>query len=179
MIILFAIVALIMLASALGVVLFRNPLQSALSLILHLISVAALYAMLEAHFLATVQIVVYAGAIMVLVLFVVMLLNIKVEKPRPIGRWFLAAGILALGGFAAIVLPVLQNQFERFPDPVLPLVGGAQEIGRVLYTQYLFPFEIASVLIFVAIAGAVMIAKRKYGPTAIVATSQPVNAEDR
>ncbi len=135
--------------------------------------------MLEAHFLAAVQIVVYAGAIMVLVLFVVMLLNIKVEKPRPLGRWYIGAGLLGLMGFLAILVPVLRTLFVRFADPVLPLVGGAQEIGRVLYTEYLFPFEIASVLIFVAIAGAVMIAKRKYSPTAIITTSQPAITEDR
>ena len=178
MIIFFAILAITTLAAGIGVVLFRNPLQSALSLILHLMGIASLYAMLEAHFLAAVQIVVYAGAIMVLVLFVVMLLNVKVEKVRPIGKWYLTAGIVCLVGFLAILLPVLQTLFVVFPDSVLPLVGGAQEMGRMLYTEYLFPFEIASVLIFVAIVGAVMVAKRSYAPTAIRATSQPAITED-
>jgi NADH-quinone oxidoreductase subunit J len=162
MTIFFFIIAVLMVASAVAVVTFNNPLQSALSLIAHLILVACMYAMLDAHFLSAVQITVYAGAIMVLVLFVVMLLNLKVEQPKPIGLLYLGIGIAAALGFAVIMIPVLATVFTAVTDPIAPLNGTARDIGRLLYTQYLFPFEIASVLIFVAIVGAVMIAKRNH-----------------
>ena len=165
----FFLVAVLMVASAIAVVSFRNPLQSALSLIAHLILVATMYAMLNAHFLAAVQITVYAGAIMVLVLFVVMLLNLKVEQPKPIGLMYLGIGVATALGFAVIMIPVLSTVFTAVTDPIAPLVGGAREMGRLLYTEYLFPFEIASVLIFVAIVGAVMIAKRNHGEVRVVA----------
>lgn len=169
MILFFIVVALLTVTSAVAVVAFQNPMQSALSLIAHFLMVATLYAMLDAHFLSAVQITVYAGAIMVLVLFVVMLLNLKVEQPKPIGRLYLGLGVAVALGFMAIMIPVLSITFTAIPDPISPLVGGAREIGRILYTEYLFPFEIASVLIFVAIVGAVMVAKRNHGQVGMVA----------
>lgn len=178
MILFFALIAFIMVASAVAVVLFRNPLQSALALILHMICVAAVYAQLDAHFLAAVQIVVYAGAIMVLVLFLVMLLNIKVEKLRPIGRVYMALGVLAGAGFLVILVPVLQKVFTMVPDPIAPLEGTAKAVGRILYTEYLFPFEIASVLIFVAIVGAVMVAKRNYTVVGTSSGEVPESAKE-
>jgi NADH-quinone oxidoreductase subunit J len=165
----FFIVAFLMVTSAIAVVALRNPLQSALSLIAHLIMIATMYAMLDAHFLSAVQITVYAGAIMVLVLFVVMLLNIKTEQTKPIGFIYLGVGAATALGFAVIMIPVLAKVFTGVTDPIAPLVGTARDMGRLLYTVYLFPFEIASVLIFVAIVGAVMIAKRNHGEIVIVA----------
>lgn len=159
---LFVLFSILMLLSAVGVVVFRNSIYSALCLVLHLTMVAAMFAQLGAHFLAAVQIIVYAGAIMVLVLFVLMLLNVKVERPKPIGRGSIAMGILGAIGLLWFMLPALNSAFKVFPDAVTPVEGGAKEMGQLLYTSYLFPFEAASVLIMVAIAGAVMIAKRSY-----------------
>lgn len=178
MIVLFALIALITTVSAGAVVFYRNPLHSAIALVLHMLSVAVLYAMLDAHFLAAVQVVVYAGAIMVLVLFLVMLLNIKVERVKPIRKSYLAFGLLAAIGFLSILIPILKSVFLVIPDPVAPLIGGAREIGRVLYSDYLFPFETASVLIFVAIVGAVMVAKRNYSATQGVVLHSSETRED-
>ena len=108
---------------------------------------------------------------MVLVLFVVMLLNLKVENPRPIGKLYFSLGVIAALGFLVILLPMLFVLFSQVPDQIQPLVGGAKEIGRLLYTEYLFPFEISSVLLFVAISGAIMVAKRSYAVTGIVPES--------
>jgi NADH-quinone oxidoreductase subunit J len=166
---LFFVMAILGIVSAVAVVCFRNPLHSALSLIAHMVLIAGFFAMLEAHFLAAAQIVVYAGAVMVLVLFVVMLLNIKVEQVKPYGVVPFALGSAAALGFIALFVPPFFRLFSSAPDSISPLRGGAQAMGRILYTEYLLPFEIASVLIIAAIVGAVMVAKRSHHP----ASTQP------
>ena len=152
----------VVLLSALGVVIFRNPIYSALCLITNLLCVAGLFAMLDAHFLATVQIIVYAGAIMVLVLFLIMLLNIKIEKPKSMRTVFTLVSIFAGFLFLRLIVPPLNSFFQAFDDPVLPIEGGVRAVGELLYTKYVFPFEIASVLILAAMIGSVMLAKSSY-----------------
>lgn len=159
---LFFIMSMLLLASAVGVVAFKNPIHSALCLILNMSLVAGFFAMLDAHFLAVVQIIVYAGAIMVLVLFVLMLLNLKVEQPQSLRAVYVITAILCGGCFLLMVLPPLQDAFSVFPEPKTELVGTAATIGEILYTRYVFPFEAASLLIIAAILGAVMLAKRNY-----------------
>lgn len=161
--VLFIILALVLTISALGVVAFKNPVLSALSLILNLLCVAALFASLEAHFLAVVQVVVYAGAIMVLVLFILMLLNLKIERPKGMRKTYaaLAAGCGAL--FLSMVVPMVNDLFKVFPTPDNSSAGTVRVMGEILYTKYVFLFEIASVLILAAMIGAVMLAKRSYG----------------
>ncbi|MCO6430950.1 MAG: NADH-quinone oxidoreductase subunit J [Deltaproteobacteria bacterium] len=158
----FLLLALVMVASALAVVTLHNPLHSALALILNLLTVAALFAALDAHFLAAVQIIVYAGAIMVLVVFLLMLLNIKTEKPKPMGKFLFVLSAAVGVSFLALCIPAFNEAFRIFPDPVHELEGTVKAMGRILYTEYVFPFEAASVLILAAIVGAVMLAKRSY-----------------
>ncbi len=158
---LFFAMALVLTVSAIGVVVLRNALHSALCLILNLLTMAGLFAQLDAHFLSTVQILVYAGAIMVLVIFVLMLLNIKSER-RQAGEWLFSLTALILGClFVGIVAPHLYRAFSVFPDPAQPLAGTVKAIGELLYSRYVFAFEAASLLIMAAIVGAVMLAKRK------------------
>lgn len=160
------VIAAIGIASAIGVVGFRNPLTSAFSLIIHLLAIAGLYALLGAHFLAVSQVVVYAGAIMVLVLFVLMLLNLKSESGRRIGiiRSALTVGIAVII-FIAISGPILA-QFENLPLGTLAQnaarsEGGVKAIGEVLYGRYIVQFELSSLVLLVGVVGAVMLAKRK------------------
>jgi NADH-quinone oxidoreductase subunit J len=153
--------AALLLLSAIGVVAFHNPIHSALSLVLHLVGVAMFFALLDAHFLAVTQIIVYAGAIVVLVLFVLMLLNLKVERSSSAN-----IGLLAVGGVSAVgvlwaIVPYLHSIFRVFPDPVTPVVGDARLIGKEIFTKYVFGFEVASILIMAAVVGAVMLAKRR------------------
>jgi NADH-quinone oxidoreductase subunit J len=167
----FVIISAVLLASAIGVVGCKNPIYSALCLVVNLVGVAALYAMLEAHFLAAVQIIVYAGAIMVLVVFVIMLLNLKDEDQRPGGLVLL--GLVIAGGavFCGSIITLLYVQYS-YPDAggvlgtsqVEAVVGSAGNIGRLLYSKYVFPFEAASALIMAAIVGAAMLAKRSTAP---------------
>ena len=148
--------------SALLVISLRNTLSSAISLVVTFFSIAALYAMLGAHFLAVMQVLVYAGAIMVLFLFVVMLLNLGREEFLKIKMSFPGiVGILA-GGYLAALL-VLRLGYLSFPfkEAVSSDYGGVKAVGRALFTDFLVPFEATSILLLVAMIGAVILAKRE------------------
>jgi NADH-quinone oxidoreductase subunit J len=175
--ILFFLMSAIIVTSAIGVVALRNPMYSALSLILNLVTVAGIFAQLEAHFLSAVQIIVYAGAIMVLVLFVLMLLNLKVEEQQRPSLYLTMAAVVLGCLFVAMVIPSINDAFKVFPDPAHPVVGTVKNMGEVLYTKYVFPFEAASILIMAAIVGAVMLAKRKVTDANLVGTPNPSRAD--
>lgn len=152
--------------SAVCVVSLRNPLYSAFSLVVNLLAVAGLYALLGAHFLAVTQVVVYAGAIMVLVLFVIMLLNLKSESGRKLGVVrSLVALVLGVTLLGSALPPVLDNfkDFSSFTllDAKRNSEGTVKAIGEVLYTEYVAQFELASLVLLIGIVGAVMLAKRK------------------
>lgn len=158
---LFVVLALLTVGAALLVVVHRNPVYSALGLVTTLFLLAVLFVGLDAHLVAVLQIIVYAGAIVVLFLFVIMLLNLQVEQRAASGAAIAgvaAAGGLLLGGF---VLDALR----RAPALTLPAVdpgfGGTAPLARRLFTHYLLPFELTSVLLLVAIVGAVVIGKRR------------------
>jgi NADH-quinone oxidoreductase subunit J len=143
----------------------RNAVHSALALILTLLAVAGLYLMLYAPFVAGVQIIVYAGGIMVLFLFVIMLVNIeRTVKERQFNRIWpvgLAASVALLVLFVSVL--VKGSKLKLFPEGGLPLAeaNNTQKIGEMLYGNYMFAFEIASLLLLVAILGAVIMTKRK------------------
>ena len=141
----------------------RNPVHSALALIFTLLALAGLYLMLYAPFVAAVQIVLYAGGIMVLFLFVIMLVNIeKAELEERFNKQWLVA-VLASVALGGLLLYVLRNGQGIFPTNVvtLPEDKNTQMIGLQLYQNYLLPFEIASLLLLVAIVGAVVMAKKR------------------
>jgi NADH-quinone oxidoreductase subunit J len=152
--------------SALCVVGLRNPLYSAFSLVVNLLAVAGLYAAMDAHFLAVTQVVVYAGAIMVLVLFVLMLLNLKSESGRKLG--IVRSVTAAVIGITVVVstLPPVLSQFKNLSpmalvDSMKASEGTVKAIGEQLYTRYVAQFEIASLVLLIGIVGAVMLAKRR------------------
>jgi NADH-quinone oxidoreductase subunit J len=141
----------------------KNPVHSALALIFTLLSIAGLYLMLYAPFVAGVQIVLYAGGIMVLFLFVIMLVNIeRAELEERFNKQWFVAGLTAvlLGG---LLFVVLRNGHNIFPTNAVSMPEGenTQKIGLLLYQNYLMPFEIASLLLLVAIVGAVVMAKKR------------------
>ncbi len=148
---------------ALAVVAQRNPLYSAISLIGVFISLACLYVMLAAPFIAAVQVIVYAGAIMVLVVFVIMLLNVEEEERRRTRLRFLVptAVVLAAILIAEVAFMLVSVQeFRVTPTEGTLDVGVTHSIGPALFTQYLLPFEITSILILMAIVGAMTLARR-------------------
>lgn len=165
---LFAMFAGIAVGCAVGVIFNRNAVHCALLLIGVLLAMSGLFILLNASFLAALQVLVYAGAIMVLFLFVLMLLTIRGETPlltRGAAKGF---GILfALLIFAEVLWVILSSSGEpsalQGPAPLPEGFGSPASIGRVLYTVWLFPFEITSILLLVAVVGAVVLAKRKFG----------------
>jgi NADH-quinone oxidoreductase subunit J len=146
---------------ALAVVAQRNPLYSAISLIGVFISLACLYVMLAAPFIAAVQVIVYAGAIMVLVVFVIMLLNVEEEEHRrPRLRFLVPAAVVLAGVMIAEVAFILVSVRSPASSSTASDVGLTQSIGSALFTKYLLPFEITSILLLMAIVGAMTLARR-------------------
>jgi NADH-quinone oxidoreductase subunit J len=152
---------------AVNVVFRRNAVHCALHLVGVLLSLSGLFVLLNAQFIAAIQILVYAGAIMVLFLFVVMLLNVRGESPlltpgAAKGFGFFFAG-LAFVELLWIVLSGGGGEGAPGPAVVLPPgFGSPAEIGRILYSTWLFPFEVTSILLLIAVIGAVVLAKRKF-----------------
>ena len=161
--ILFIVFAGLAIGSAIAMVSQRNPLYSAISLIGVFIALASIYVTLAAPFIAAVQIIVYAGAIMVLVIFVIMLLNVEQEEPKRKRLKFLvpvAIGMAAvLIGETAFIFYSVQTTASQ-TTRVLSDVGLTHSIGEGLFTAYLLPFEITSILLLMAIVGAMSLARR-------------------
>ena len=164
--IVFVLASAMVMAGALGVVLRANPVHAALSLVLTLFGVAVHFVALEAHFLAAVQIIVYAGAIVVLFLFVIMLLGVdKAEdlsiEPFPIQRPL--AAVLGVGIAALIIAAVVRGR-DRIGEGI-PLEADGDEnirqLARNLFSDHVFAFEFTSVLLIVAVAGTVMLTRKE------------------
>lgn len=165
-IIAFVIIAVIAVLGAAGMILSHNAVHSALFLVVNLFCVALLYLSLNADFLAAVQIIVYAGAIMVLFLFVVTLLNpSQHELPDRLKGQGWAAGALALLLLAEVVVVIMSGVFSTVKSTAAPPPvdwgDNVHAIGALLYSQFLFPFELTSLLLLVAIVGATVLAKRR------------------
>jgi NADH-quinone oxidoreductase subunit J len=160
-------IAAFILGFAVMVVTTKDTVHSVLFLVLDFLFVAALYVLLGAEFLAVIQILVYAGGIVVLYLFVVMLVNLKRpaeahEDPHRRTRLGLVLSAVVLGELALITVSGYAKPAPAMvPAMAIPVTGNTQEIGWMLYTSYLIPFEIASMLLLVAMIGAIVLAKRE------------------
>jgi NADH-quinone oxidoreductase subunit J len=138
----------------------RNPVTSAMFLVLAIGALTGLFVLLHAFFLAAVQILVYAGAVMVLFLFVIMLLDLKSEERRKLRKFALAGGLISVGSIVYIFLASIQD--SRPGDGQSPtLEGGTLLLGQLLFTKYLLPFEIVSVLLLVAMVGVILLSKKE------------------
>lgn len=158
--ILFIVFGAIAVGGAVMVVTRRHPMSSALYLILTLFAVAALFALRAAHFIAVIQVIVYAGAVVVLFIFVIMLINVpenRLPAERPVGLRFL--GVVGAG--LLIVETALVARRFAIPKGAPADAGSIQAVGRALFTDYLFAFEVTSVLLLAAVIGAIALAKRK------------------
>lgn len=162
----FAYFAAVLVGTSILVITVRNPVHSVLWMLVLFIHIAALYLFLNAEFLAAIQIIVYAGAILVLFLFVIMLLNLRKEEIEKkfhrqwplsllVGVVFIIFFVLVLGKIT--IIPSL----GRYSVEAIQAEGSIMTVGKVLYTEYLLPFEIASLILLVAIIGAVILAKKK------------------
>jgi NADH-quinone oxidoreductase subunit J len=159
----FYLLSAIMLIGGILVITRRNPVHSALALIVTLLAQASIYLMLYAPFVAGVQIILYAGGIMVLFLFVIMLVSIdrSMRERQFNSQW--VVGIIAATALGGLFMTVYTKGKDIFPEHALPVVenDNTQKIATMLYGQYMFAFEIASLLLLVAIIGAVVMAKKR------------------
>jgi NADH-quinone oxidoreductase subunit J len=157
----FFILAAIAIGAALGLVVKQNAIHGALFLVVNLGAVAALYLMLGAEFLAAAQVIVYAGAIMVLFVFAIMVLIPGKEEAGPDPRRAVRLLALPVGALLFIVLViVIAGRWSAPPAPGAP-VGSVSAVGRLLFTNYLFPFELTSVLLLAAMVGVLLLARRR------------------
>lgn len=148
---------------AIGLILFRHPMNGAMSFVVTLISLAGLYALLSAKLMFAVQLMVYAGAIMSLIIFIIMFLNIQdSDLPEEKGQ-----GLFLLGG-AVVITPIalfLYKIVKSLPGSDTKIIGngfgGVKEVGQVLFKNWLLPFEIVSILLLVALVGAVVLAGKR------------------
>ena len=174
----FLIAGAIVLGGALGVVLFRNPVHNALSLVATLFGVAVLFIAQEAYFLAAIQVIVYAGAIVVLFLFVIMLLGVdRVESterdPLPAQRIIGVVAGLGILVLSIVILLAGGDGATGEKSATAPLTDGStdiQRLGKVLFTDYVFAFEVTAVLLTVAVVGAVVLSRRPKG--------EPIDLDD-
>jgi NADH-quinone oxidoreductase subunit J len=159
----FYLFAAIMLVGGVLVITRKNPVHSALALIVTLLAQASLYLMLYAPFVAGVQIILYAGGIMVLFLFVIMLVSVErsMKERQFNSQW--VVGIVAATALGGLFIAVFTKGKDLFPDRAMPVLenDNTQKIATMLYGQYMFAFEIASLLLLVAIIGAVVMAKKR------------------
>ena len=161
--VLFIAFAALSILGAMGLILFRHPMKGAMSLVVTMISLAGLYALLSAKLIFVLQLIVYAGAIMSLMIFIIMFLNIQ-DNDLPVeeGRFlYLAGGIAILIPIGSFLIKVVKS----IPDTQATIVGngfgGVKEVGLILFQDWLLPFEIVSLLLLVALIGAVVLAGKR------------------
>jgi NADH-quinone oxidoreductase subunit J len=156
----FIIVAVLAVGSALGLVLKKNPIHGALFLVVNLGCVAIFYLTLGAEFLAAAQVIVYAGAIMVLFVFAIMVLIPGKEETGEDPRRPTRILALPIGALLFVQLVIILSA-RRSAPAAAPIPGGVESLGRLLFTDYLFPFELTSVLLLAAMVGVLVLARRK------------------
>ena len=167
---LFYIFSAITLGFGLAVILNRNPVSSAFSMVVSFLGLAALFISLNAYFIGTIQILVYAGAIMVLFIFIIMLLDLKAEAKRPFNLMALGGGLLVAGFFLFQLTNVLGSYTEggRTLEPLAErvladgiILEDVRHVGNLLFTNYNFPFQIVAVLLLVSTVGVVVLSKKE------------------
>src|SRR5580698_6865056 len=159
--ILFWFLTIVAIGCALGVILSRNPINSVLFLILTFFAISGHYILLNAQFLAIVNIIVYAGAIMVLFLFVIMLMNLNADVEPQKGQLVQLAGVISGGVLFLVILAAIKSAKPEYIDKTSTDIGLISNLGKVLFTKYVLPFEISSVLFLSAMIGAVVIGKKE------------------
>jgi NADH-quinone oxidoreductase subunit J len=153
------------LLSALMVVLAKNPIHSVLYLVFTFFCISGHYVLLNAQFLMAVNIIVYAGAIMVLFLFVIMMFDLRKNQPESKSNLTKLAGSVVAGSLLVVLIALVRQNNFMTPkaEGFISQTGMVENLGKVLYSEYLLPFELVSILFFVAMVGAVLLGKREAG----------------
>ncbi len=171
----------ILVLSAVAMITVRNPVHAALFLVLAFFTSGALWILLEAEFLGIVLVLVYVGAVMVLFLFVVMMLDINIAKMRAGYAKYLPVGLLVGAVMAAEMIIILsKSKFEYVQPNVKPAdYSNTQELGKLLFTEYVYPFEIAGVILLVAIIAAITLTMRKRAASKQQKPHQQISAQKK
>lgn len=177
--ILFYVLAALSVISALMVITSRHPVYSVIWLIITFFTISGHYILLNAQFLAIVNIIVYAGAIMVLFLFVIMLMNLSRETEPKKNKWLKLAGAVSGGSLLLVMVAALRGAEKKMTQLGEGDIGLIENLGTVLFTEYVVPFEIASILFLTAMVGAVVIGKRDEWPSAVAKEEPLVMKEER
>lgn len=149
-----------MLLCGVGVIANRSPVTSAMFLVLLFVFMAGLYLLLEAFFLAAIQVLVYAGAVMVLFLFVIMLLDIRGSQSRRFKLMTALGGVSVAGVLAWELILVLRRPTQPLAGPGCDLHGDLETVAKLLFSRYMLPFEVTALLLLVAMVGVVLLSKR-------------------
>ncbi len=161
----FLIVSFVAIVSAILVITCKNPINSALALIMTFFCLATYYVMLDAPFVAAVQVMVYAGAIMVLMVFTIMLLNIRVDATKKHSHKLILGSIIGFFTLINLVVMLVKSRAALPTGPysgeMIRKIGHTELVGREIFINFLLPFEVTSILLLVAIIGAVILAKKK------------------
>ena len=161
----FLIVSFVAIVSAILVITCKNPINSALALIMTFFCLATYYVMLDAPFVAAVQVMVYAGAIMVLMVFTIMLLNIRVDATKKHSHKLILGSIIGFFTLINLVVMLVKSRAALPTGPysgeMIRKIGHTELVGREIFINFLLPFEVTSILLLVAIVGAVILAKKK------------------
>jgi NADH-quinone oxidoreductase subunit J len=178
----FYFLATVLVASALGVITARNPVHAALLLVLAFFTCAGLWLLLQAEFLAITLVLVYVGAVMVLFLFVVMMLDINLDRLREgFWKWFPFGALLALVMAAEMAMVLMGRKFSIDQMPAPPAraadYSNTKELGRLIYTEYVYAFELAAVILLVAIVAAIALTLRRRTATRFLDPSQQVKVK--
>lgn len=161
---LFYLFSAISVAAALAMVVNKNPVTSAFALIAAFIGLAALFILLDAYLVGIIQILVYGGAVMVLFLFIIMLMDLTSEEPCKFSRGAVASGLLVAGVFVVQLLRVLGNfgpGGEGLPALAADAPSDVEQIGKLMFTQYYFPVQVIGVLLLIATIGVIVLSKRE------------------
>jgi len=160
--VIFFLLAALAVLGAVSLILQRHPIHSALSLILVMVSLAGLYLLMGAEFIAAVQIIVYGGAVMVLFVFVIMLLNAGVEERTNFSKLATFGGIPLALSLGCVIAAAIARSSGHLPPPAASgAMSSTREISKLLFSEFVYPFELTSFLILVAILGAIVLAQRE------------------
>jgi NADH-quinone oxidoreductase subunit J len=158
---LFFLLAIVCVGAVVAMIISKNQAYSALYLILAFICIAGLFGLLEAPFIAVIQIIVYAGAIMVLFLFVIMMINLEEGITTERKKWTIGLSFIIAGVLIIELIFALKGFLSPAQTAVEASAGSPTDLGRLLFTKYLYPFEITSILIIAALVGAMILVKKR------------------
>jgi len=158
---LFFLLAIVCVGAVLGMIFSQNQAYNALFLVLAFAALGGIFGLLNAPFIAVTQIIIYAGAIMVLFIFVIMMINVRQGIPAEKKKWTMFLSIVLAVFLVLELIIAVKGSFQGIDSPGVEIASGPADLGRLLFTKYLYPFEITSILIIAALVGTIVLVKKR------------------